>query len=138
MKERLNELIRTFHDKKIVEKIAKSNNKFGTYQKQKKLLKEELDSFRKDVLKYYNLSRVVIVDEEYDILPEDSLQICLICMMIGINDDDLFGNYEDLPIALRQIEGSLSAIAGRISDYLDEAQLFLDYTEKELIKIFFD
>ena len=140
MEERLNELIRLFHEGKVVEKIAKSTNKVKTYKKQKKMLKDKIDSFKEDVLKYYNLEKDVVFDD-YDILPEDALQICLICIMAGINDDDLFGCYEDLPIALRQIEGKLSDIAEKISYFLDfneESQLFSEYEEEELIERFFD
>ena len=140
MEERLNELIRLFHEGKVVEKIAKSTNKVKTYKKQKQLLKDKIDRFKEDVLKYYNLEKDVVFDD-YDILPEDALQICLICIMAGINDDDLFGCYEDLPIVLRQVEGKLSDIAEEISYFLDfneESQLFSEYEEEELIERFFD
>lgn len=140
--EELGNLIRNFHEKSVVEKIAEAKGDLAVYEEQKKVMKKELETFKAKAEEILKRQNYVIC--HYKIFSWHALQICFICIMTGIDDVDLLKNWRELPIALRQINGKLTNLAKNIAHFIgneegdDEAELFSNYDEEELLKKFFD
>lgn len=139
-KEKLENLVRLFHEKRVVEKIALSGGDICVFNWQCDMFQEELKSLKEDSLRY----GYMIKEEEYWKIPvEDSLQISFICIMARIDHFKLLEIYEELPVALRKLKGELSDLAEKIAYYLgiqeegDKNLAFSDYSQEQLLKIFF-
>jgi len=153
IKKMLEDLIRSFHEREVVEKIAKAKgHRLSAYEEEKKAMQQELQKFEetaREMIAIHEMVEddlgVVIDDPYYRIHPEDSLQICFICKMTKINDDQLLKNYHSLIEALRKVKGELAEPAGKMARFLSndkdgETGFFTDYkdseTEKFLSKFF--
>lgn len=147
MKVKLDELVRLFHERKIVEKIAEAKGDLAVYEKERKELSYKLEKFKAEAEKKMqeikdNNEECGVIEDGYEVLPEDALQISVICMMTGIDDCDLLTNYGVIPVALRQIKGKMAGIAENIAHFIgtgegDEIDLFSKYDVEELLKKFF-
>ena len=139
-KEKLENLVRLFHEKKVVERIALSGGDICVFNWQCDMFQEELKSLKEDSLRY----GYIIKEEEYWKIPvEDALQISFICIMARIDHFKLLEIYEELPVALRKVKGEWSFLAEKIAYYIgpigngDKNFAFLDCSEEELLKILF-
>ncbi len=138
MKKLLENLIRDFKKKKVVEIIFESNGNYAVYQNQKTIMSTKLNNFRKKVDKILEKKCYVM---NYEVFPQDALQVAFICMMSDIRDNDLFGDPEVLPTALRKVEGKCAFLANNIANFLSVSDglgnSFDYYLEEELLKKFF-
>ena len=139
-KEKLENLVRLFHQKKVVERIALSGGDICVFDWQCKMFEEKLKSLKEDSLCY----GYMIKEEEYSkIHAEDALQISFICIMARIDHFKLLEVYEELSVALRKVKGEYVSLAERIAYYIgtigdgDKNYSFLDFSEEELLKMFF-
>lgn len=142
--EKLNNLIRIFHEKELIKKIrkAKDCDRIRIYQKEKQAVSKELTSFKDVVIHMIGLiernnGEGYIIGSDYDISPEDALEICLICRMTGIENTALFDNTM-LSKALRQIKGDLVDIAKNFADFIDDEQTFRYYDDEQFLKKLFN
>lgn len=142
MKEEISNLIRIFHERQVVEKIAESKGALAVYEEQKSVLNEELETFKAKAKEAIQSQDHVVC--QYKISPKDALQICFICMMTGIDDMKMLENWEKLPIALRKIKGKSARLAENIAHFLgcdeeedDEGEMFSKYEVEKLLKKFF-
>ena len=109
--EKLENLIRLFHEKKTVERIALSGGDICVYNWQYKIFEEQLKSLHEDSFCY----SYMIKEAEYStISPQDAIQIAFICIMARIDHFKLLQIYEVLPVALRKVKGELSELAEKI------------------------
>lgn len=138
--EKLENLIRLFHEKKTVERIALSRGDICVYNWQYKIFEEQLKSLHEDSLCY----SYMIKEEEYStISPQDAIQIAFICIMARIDHFKLLQIYEVLPVALRKVKGELSELAEKIAHYIgregdgDKNFGFLDCSQEDMLKILF-
>lgn len=136
--EKLDNLIRTFKEKEVVGKIVAANGDYIVYENEKKRMLRNLKNFKRRANKILETKCYVM---DYQISPQDALQIAFICMMTNIRDNDLFGDPEELPEALRKIEGKCATLAKNIAYFLSVQEglglCFSDYDEKELLKKIF-
>lgn len=138
--EKLQNLIRLFHEKKVVERIALSGGDICVFNWQCDMFQEELKSLKEDSLRY----GYMIKEEEYWKIPcEDALQISFICIMARVDHFKLLEIYEELPVALRKVKGECSSLAEKVAYYIgpigngDKNFAFLDCSAEELLKILF-
>lgn len=151
-RERLEKLIRLFHEGEVVEKIAIAEKHVEEYEKQKVLYKEQLETFMESVMDECKLCKRKVcekcqcetcdleaaIKEMHKILPEDSLQVAVICIMSGVDDSALFKHYKELTKALSEVDGAYSHIAQKMKQFLlDENAYFSRDEEEELIERFF-
>jgi len=141
MNKNLEEMVRIFQERKIVEKLAKADkqSRILVFDEEKQALSKELKEFRKSAKKKIELKEQ-LVNKDYNILPENAIDICLICMMTDINDNVMLGNYTELPSALGKVEGNFAYIAKNIRHSIGEddgGKLFSDCEEEKLLKKFF-
>lgn len=141
MRENLEYLIRIFQERKIVDKlaVATKETRIAVYNEEKKALSKELKDFQNSAKKKIDLKEK-LVDKDYNILPENAIDICLICMMTGINDNVMLENYTELSSALWKVEGDFAYIARNLRHFIgedDSGKLFSDYGEEKLLKKFF-
>ena len=139
-KEKLENLVRPFHEKKVVERIALSGGDICVFNWQCDMFQEELKSLKEDSLRY----GYMIKEDEYWKIPfEDALQISFICIMARIDHFKLLEIYEELPVALRKVKGEWFSLAEKIAYYIgpigngDKNFAFLDCSAGELLKILF-
>jgi len=132
LKEMLEELVRLFLEGEVVEKIVAAENHLEEYQKQKEIYKEELKKFSE-------LTEYEEIDKEYKVLPKDSLQICMICMMSYVDDFNLFNDFTVLTNALLKIKKKeFRVIALKMYHFMvEELDCFSFYEEEKLIEMFF-
>lgn len=138
--EKLADLIRLFHEKKTVERIASSGGDICVYNWQYKMFEERLKSLAEDSLRY----GYMIKEKEYSMIPpKDAVQIAFICIMARIDHFKLLQIYDVLPVALRRVKGEFSELAERIAHYIgregdgDKNFGFLDCSQEEILKILF-
>ena len=148
-KERLENLIRLFHEGQVVEKITAAEDHWEEYKKQKELYREQLESFKKTVdSEYVNCGFEKCADctfdtckvetairQWYDFRAKDSMQIGIICIMADVNDNELFKNYPDLRKALRKWSWHNHS-SKDMSEYLKK-HIFSEDKEEELVRMFF-
>lgn len=139
--EKLNELVRMLKDRNVVEKLANAENKVKVFEDEETVLGGKLDDLR-ELMKDRKKSgyKYTFYKGEYRILPENVLEICLICIMVSIEDYRMFEEYTDIPGCLRKVKGKWVDIAESIAYCLgenDEGDLFSNYGKEELLKKFF-
>lgn len=121
-------LIREFRENKEVERIIDSENKVETFEEIRSEYELELNDFKNELGELY--------DEE--ISAKNSVQICIICMMSGKNDYEVFWEYEKLSRALHQVTGKLQKVAKELEKFLLTGGEFVsDCGKTELIERFF-
>ena len=132
LKEKLEELIRLFHEGEVVERIVTAENHFEEYEKQKEIYREQLEEFTK-------VAEGETIDIEYEVLPENALRIYIILMMSRVEDCDIFEDLNGLTEALSEIkEEKLRESAEKIENFtVGILQFFSDYKEEELVDMFF-
>ncbi len=139
--ERMNELVRFLKDRNVIEKLASAENKAEVFENEEKVLGGKLDDFRELMKDRKKLGYAyTFYKGEYQILPKNVLEICLICIMINIEDYKMFEEYTDIPGCLRKVEGKWAYIAANIAYCIgenDEGDLFSNYSKEELLKRFF-
>lgn len=138
--EKLENLIRLFHEKKVVERIALSKGDICVYNWQCRMFEDELRSLKDDSVHY----GYMIKESEYNTInPQNAVQIAFICIMARIDHFKLLQIYDELPVALRKLKGESSELAEKIAHYIgregdgDKNFGFLDCSPNEILKIFF-
>lgn len=146
--ERLRELIQLFHQEKVVETLVEAQRKGGfidlqtTYAEEKKKFFGKLQELQDEVENSLKRRSYFIDDPNYKIYPEDSLQICLICMMSNISEINLLRNWYQVVKALKKVEGIYSELANRFIKFLSvekscKGENFTSYNAEELLVMFF-
>ena len=106
-KKTLNELIQLFHEERVVEKLVQAQQNGGivkvysVYAELKTKLFGRMNWFKKMVQNSATAGTPFINDSNYEINAEDSLQVCLICIMSNINEITLLKDWFQLPAALK-------------------------------------
>lgn len=138
--EKLENLIRLFHENKTVERIALAKGDKCVYDWQCRMFEDELRSLKDDSVHY----GYMIKESEYNTIPpQDAVQISFICIMARIDHFKLLQIYDMLPVALRKMKGESSELAEKIAHYIgrecdgDKNFGFLDCSPSEIFKIFF-
>ena len=145
---RLGELIQLFHKEKVVETLVEAQRKGGfielqtAYAEEKKKFFIKLQELQDEVENSLKGRSYFIVNPDYKIYPEDSLQICLICMMSNISEINLLRNWYQVVMALKKIEGIYSELANRLIEFLGverscKGENFTSYDTEELLVMFF-
>ena len=146
--ERLRELIQLFHQEKVVETLVEAQRKGGfidlqtTYAEEKKKFFGKLQELQDEVENSLKRRSYFIDNPNYKIYPEDSLQICLICMMSNISEINLLRNWYQVVKALKKVEGIYSELANRFIKFLSvekscKGENFTSYNAEELLVMFF-
>lgn len=146
--ERLGELIRLFHKEKVVETLVEAQQKGGfielqtAYAGEKKKFFGRLQELQDEVESSLKSRSYFIDNSDYKIYPEDSLQICLICMMSNISEINLMKNWYQVIKALKRVEGIYSELANRFIKFLSvekscKGENFTSYNAEELLVMFF-
>ena len=146
--ERLRELIQLFHQEKVVETLVEAQRKGGfidlqtTYAEEKKKFFGKLQELQDEVENSLKRRSYFIDEPNYKIYPEDSLQICLICMMSNISEINLLRNWYQVVMALKKVEGIYSELANRFIKFLSvekscKGENFTSYNAEELLVMFF-
>ena len=146
--ERLRELIQLFHQEKVVETLVEAQRKGGfidlqtTYAEEKKKFFGKLQELQDEVENSLKRRSYFIDNPNYKIYPEDSLQICLICMMSNISEINLLRNWYQVVKALKKVEGIYSKLANRFIKFLSvekscKGENFTSYNAEELLVMFF-
>ena len=146
--ERLRELIQLFHQEKVVETLVEAQRKGGfidlqtTYAEEKKKFFGKLQELQDEVENSLKRRSYFIDDPNYKIYAEDSLQICLICMMSNISEINLLRNWYQVVMALKKVEGIYSELANRFIKFLSvekscKGENFTSYNAEELLVMFF-
>ena len=147
-KETLNELIQLFHEERVVEKLVQAQQEGGivkvysVYAELKTKFFGRINHFKKMVQNSAEAIETFINDDNYEIKAEDSLQVCLICIMSNINEITLLKNWFQLISALKEVEGKYERLAQKFIKFLDvtegcEGDNFTAYSSEELLERFF-
>ena len=145
---RLGELIQLFHKEKVVETLVEAQRKGGfielqtAYAEEKKKFFIKLQELQDEVENSLKGRSYFIDNPDYKIYPEDSLQICLICMMSNISEINLLRNWYQVVMALKKIEGIYSELANRLIEFLGverscKGENFTSYDTEVLLVMFF-
>lgn len=136
MKQKVDDLIQLLNKEEVVKKIMAADDKITEYKRQKEKFKEPIKLFMEaiDEAGIDLKKESVISDGEYDISSENAIQLCLICMMAGIDDDDLLGEWERLAEAL---EEEASSFAQNIAFIISEKSFSNYEKEEDLLKELF-
>lgn len=140
MIEKLNELVALLRERQVVKQLSETEGieRIQVFERERKALSKELKAFKRQSKR--NVEKKIYA--VYRFRPENVLEICIVCMMTGIKDDDIFLNWEDIPIALRQIEGELKPIAENFAKFIgsepnDDNDYFSFYTLPKLLEMLF-
>ena len=147
-KETLNELIQLFHEERVVEKLVQAQQNGGivkvysVYAELKTKLFGRMNWFKKMVQNSATAGTPFINDSNYEINAEDSLQVCLICIMSNINEITLLKDWFQLLSALREVEGEYERLAQKFYKFLGvtvdcEGDNFTAYSSEVLLERFF-
>ena len=139
--EKMNELVRTMKSRNIMEKLANAKNKVEVFEEEETALGGKLDDFRKLMKGRKKLGyKYTFYKGEYPINPKNVLEICLICIMVNMDDCRMFQEYTEIPKHLRGVKGKWKYVAANIAYCIgenDEGDLFSNYSKEELLKKFF-
>ena len=144
----LNELIQLFHEERVVEKLVQAQQDGGivkvysVYAELKTKLFGRMNRFKKMVQDSVTTGKHFINDSNYEIKAEDSLQVCLICIMSNINEIILLKGWFQLLAALKDVKGEYQYLAKKFVKFLDviegcDGDNFTAYTSEELLERFF-
>lgn len=128
MEKKLEEIVKIFKKEGVVERIIGSEDPEKTFKEMQQSFESYLEQLKE------NVSAPM---ENGTILPDQAVPICVICLMAGMDDCDLFFNYEELTKALRKVEGNMKRLAIDFYFFLGTGRSFLEETEETLIKEFF-
>lgn len=120
LEEKLEKFIRLLKESRFAERLKESDDKWETFDDEKEKIEGELKVFSEEA--YEQILKGDSILEDYKVTPENALEIVLVCVMTGIDDDDMLAEWEVLPKALRQIKGDLHEIAENIADFLEETE----------------
>ena len=144
----LNELIQLFHEERVVEKLVQAQLEGGiikvysVYAELKTKVFGRMNRFEKMVQNSVTAGKHFINDSNYEIKAEDSLQVCLICIMSNINEITLLKDWFQLLSALREVEGEYELLAQKFYKFLGitvecEGDNFTAYSSEVLLERFF-
>lgn len=144
----LNELIQLFHEERVVEKLVQAQQEGGiikvysVYAELKTKVFGRMNRFEKMVQNSVKAGKHFINDSNYEINAEDSLQVCLICIMSNINEITLLKDWFQLLSALRKVEGEYELLAQKFYKFLGvtvdcEGDNFTAYNSEQLLERFF-
>ena len=147
-KEFLKELIRLFHEERVVEKLVETQKEAGlvgvytVYNELKRKFLAKTIKLRQEVCRAVDNKKVYIDDANYEINADDSLQICVICMMSNISEANLLKNWFQLISALKKVNGEYQQLANKFINFLSvecgcEGENFTTYNTGELLEMFF-
>lgn len=147
-KKTLNELIQLFHEERVVEKLVQAQQDGGivkvysVYAELKTKFFGRMNRFKKMVQDSVTAGKPFINDSNYEIKAEDSLQVCLICIMSNINEITLLKDWFQLLSALKTVEGEYKYLAQKFVGFLGvtagcEGDNFTAYSSEVLLERFF-
>ena len=147
-KETLNELIQLFHEERVVEKLIETQQEAGlgkvkiVYAEQKRKFSEKINQLHQKVYKSIK-HRKAFINDDYNVYPEDVLQVCIICMMSNISEMDLLKDWYQVIKALKKVDDKYKPLAEKIIKLIDiaydcEGDNFTSYTTEELLEKFFN
>ena len=146
--ERLKEMIRLFHEERVIEKLIDAQKEGGiikvntVYAKEKKKLFGKLFDFRQKVRVALEKREYYINEDNFEIYPDDALQFCFVCMMAGISDIDVLKDWYQVIDSLKKISGEYKELANKLVKFLGaehscHADVFTAYNTGELLEMFF-
>lgn len=138
MKEQLEKILKIFEERETLRRIYESDNPWKMYQSEKRYVKSEIHEFKKLAEEILETEEYLI--DKYEFTQENAIQICIFCIMVRMEDCEIFHNYVDLIFALRNVDGKYRNIARNLALFLSEEEkcdFFSFYTERNLIKSFF-
>lgn len=121
-------LLEYFQKKKIIERIYKSSDPVETFKKIQKSLEWSFNRLREDV-------KEPIKDRQ--ILPNEVLEVCTMCLMSGMDDFDLLDDYWQLVLSLQKVEGEKAKIAKNFMEFLLLSGIFTEECLEDMIKRFY-
>lgn len=130
---RMNELIRILKKKKLIEKLTSADTDAGIeiYYREKEQISEMLTEIRDYVEFVHQYYDWPFVEGQFEISKDNIMEVYLICIMADVEMEELFRSKYHLTIC------SLEEPAKKIAEFLKEDQLFYQYTEEELVEMFF-
>lgn len=148
LKEQLEKVIRFVDDSHLIERLmAEKSN-----AERIKLCNEvggskEFEEFNKtyaiEMKKHQQNDEFYVFSENSRIpTPKNATQIALICIIAGIDDCDLFEDWEELESALREVQGEYRRLAKNILKIIgthdgEECSMFSEYEMKNILSIIF-
>lgn len=123
----LDELVKTFQEEKVVERIMDADDKESIVKSMQKLYKASLNDFNSQCVGLCNGL----------ISTENAVQICIICIMAEVDDYEVLWDYEELPKVLHRVTGRFEKVAKRMEFFLLTGKCFSDYDLMYLIAKFF-
>ena len=104
--ERLKEMIRLFHEERVVEKLIDAQKEGGLFD------------FRQKVRAALEKREYYIEEYNYEIYPDDALQFCFVCMMAGISDIDVLKDWYQVIDSLKKISGEYKELVNKLVEFL--------------------
>lgn len=140
MKEVFRKLVIQFQQEKVVEYLYQANDTL-----------DRVSRYRQVKNKHANLlsTLATMVDEEQvqlvkigGIFPGEAIEMCLVCMMAGVNEDQVLSDYHQLYKALKGKKDHLKDVAFKMATFLgmgkgEEGESFTNFPEDILISKFF-
>ena len=147
-KKTLNELIQLFHEERVVERLVQAQQEGGlikvysVYAELKTKFFGRIGDFKNMLQISAKAKEPFINGSDYEIKAEDSLQVCLICIMSNINEITLLKDWFQLLSALREVEGEYERLAQKFYKFLGvtvdcEGDNFTAYSSEVLLERFF-
>lgn len=121
-------ILEYFQKKKVVERIAKAEDKIGTFKKIQGSLEKSLRQLRIDVKRPL---------KNREITPKEVLEVCTMCLMAEMDDFELLDDYWQLVIALQRVKGDKEEIANNFSNFLSKSNIFSEERLEDLIERFY-
>lgn len=141
MKEQLERLIQQVQETQLVERLLDER----TLHKQVKICEEakQTASFVAFMQCYDEIrsksefeGKSVVTDEWIECTADNAVAIAIILIIGGLDDTDLFDDYDMFIDALSEVDDELAEVAMDIADFL-EVDLFTNHTLEELLEQFF-
>lgn len=142
MSERLETFVRQLKKEKIVYRIveAPKEERMAIYEAERERLEKDAVSFVEDVRCIVECSSYVFQrDTEYTISRKNVVEICMFCIMTGIEISRLFMDTETIIECLDRKRGKLYHTSQKLAEllYFNNGS-FSGYTEEEILKEIFE
>ena len=138
MKEKFNEILKMMHQRKSVQKICTSVDSYDAYLEEESFFKREITAIKAMAEELEECEDFLL--GEYPFTAEDSIEICLICIMTGIEECEFFSNRQGLVEALRSVEGDYKRVAMKLADFIADdgkCEFFSLHPKKKVIRKLF-
>ena len=138
MKEKFSEMIKMMHQRKSVENICTAIDSYDAYLEEESFFKREITAIKAMAEELEECEDFFL--GEYQFTADDSIEICLICIMTGVEECEYFSNREELVVALRSVEGDYKKVAMKLADFIaddGECDFFSLHPKKKVIRKLF-